>query len=197
MFSHISDRVCLVFSLFWRNTWSSRTPVEFTTCTPFLGCWVVSWVPSWPRPPQSLSTVKRGGCRNRLWASAQETALCAPEMTYSPHLPLSFRLINTFNFVGKYADRSVGTQGGYQAAGTCVAVAFGLVGGAIVGELWWFNISFKKCSGGRKWIKYPCLCFLTGFILKFPIWGDPADDNCFDDEAYWEVRVLFFHQMVL
>uniref|UniRef100_A0A8C4EET4 Rh family, C glycoprotein a n=1 Tax=Dicentrarchus labrax TaxID=13489 RepID=A0A8C4EET4_DICLA len=26
-----------------------------------------------------------------------------------------------------------------------------------------------------------------GFILRFPIWGDPADDNCFDDEVYWEV----------
>ncbi|CAF99542.1 unnamed protein product, partial [Tetraodon nigroviridis] len=67
-------------------------------------------------------------------------------------------LINTFDLEGKYADRSLGTQGGFQAAGTCVAIAFGLVGGAIV-----------------------------GFILKFPIWGDPADDNCFDDEAYWEV----------
>lgn len=46
-----------------------------------------------------------------------------------------FRLINTFDFEGKFADRSVGTQGGFQAAGTCVAIAFGLVGGAIVGEL--------------------------------------------------------------
>ncbi|KAK7913051.1 hypothetical protein WMY93_013262 [Mugilogobius chulae] len=67
-------------------------------------------------------------------------------------------LINTFDFVGDYATRGVGTQGGYQAAGTCVAIAFGLVGGAIV-----------------------------GFILKMPIWGDPADDNCYDDEVYWEV----------
>lgn len=41
------------------------------------------------------------------------------------------------------------------------------------------------------------LCSLTGFILKFPIWGDPADDNCFDDEAYWEVMALFFHQMAV
>lgn len=45
------------------------------------------------------------------------------------------RLISVFDFEGKFADRSVGTQGGFQAAGTCVAVAFGLVGGAIVGEL--------------------------------------------------------------
>ncbi len=44
------------------------------------------------------------------------------------------RLINTFDFEGSFASRSVGTQGGFQAAGTCVAIAFGLVGGAIVGE---------------------------------------------------------------
>lgn len=44
------------------------------------------------------------------------------------------RLINVFDFEGDFANRSVGTQGGYQAAGTCVAIAFGLVGGAIVGE---------------------------------------------------------------
>lgn len=30
----------------------------------------------------------------------------------------------------------------------------------------------------------------TGAILRLPIWGDPADDNCFDDAAYWEVRLL-------
>lgn len=45
----------------------------------------------------------------------------------------SLRLINTFDFEGEFANRSVGTQGGFQAAGTCVAIAFGLVGGAIVG----------------------------------------------------------------
>uniref|UniRef100_A0A8C2KH09 Rh family, C glycoprotein a n=1 Tax=Cyprinus carpio TaxID=7962 RepID=A0A8C2KH09_CYPCA len=50
------------------------------------------------------------------------------------------------------------TQGGFQAAGLCVALAFGIVGGAIV-----------------------------GFILRLPVWGDPSDDNCFDDEVYWEV----------
>lgn len=44
------------------------------------------------------------------------------------------RLISTFDFTGKYENRSPGTQGGYQAAGVCVAMAFGLVGGAIVGE---------------------------------------------------------------
>uniref|UniRef100_A0A8C6NI14 Rh family, C glycoprotein, like 1 n=1 Tax=Nothobranchius furzeri TaxID=105023 RepID=A0A8C6NI14_NOTFU len=74
-------------------------------------------------------------------------------------------LINTFDLTGEYASRTMSTQGGYQAAGTCVAMAFGLIGGAIV-----------------------------GLILKLPIWGDPADDNCFDDEAYWEVRAFEFDE---
>lgn len=30
--------------------------------------------------------------------------------------------------------------------------------------------------------------FPSGCILRLPIWGDAADDNCFDDEPYWEVR---------
>lgn len=67
-------------------------------------------------------------------------------------------LINTFDLVGNYANRTLGMQGAYQAAGTCVAIAFGLVGGVCV-----------------------------GFILRLPIWADPADDFCFDDEAYWEL----------
>lgn len=32
----------------------------------------------------------------------------------------------------------------------------------------------------------------TGIILRLPIWGDPADDNCFDDEVYWEVSAHAF-----
>ncbi|KAM9764948.1 ammonium transporter Rh type C 2 isoform 2-T2 [Menidia menidia] len=80
-------------------------------------------------------------------------AAAATEEVYSKE-----GLINTFDLEGKFKDRDLGTQGGFQAAGTCVSIAFGLIGGAIV-----------------------------GFILKFPIWGDPADDNCFDDETYWEL----------
>ncbi|XP_064192804.1 ammonium transporter Rh type C-like [Anguilla rostrata] len=67
-------------------------------------------------------------------------------------------LINTFDFVGPFKDRTPRIQGGYQAAGLCVAIAFGVVGGILV-----------------------------GMILKLPIWGDPADENCFNDEIYWEV----------
>ncbi|KAG7481732.1 ammonium transporter Rh type C 2 [Solea senegalensis] len=80
-------------------------------------------------------------------------AASASEAVYSKE-----GLINTFDFEGKFANRTVGTQGGYQAAGTCVSIAFGIVGGACV-----------------------------GLVLRLPIWGDPADDNCFDDEVYWEV----------
>ncbi|XP_037700091.1 ammonium transporter Rh type A [Choloepus didactylus] len=28
---------------------------------------------------------------------------------------------------------------------------------------------------------------ITGLILKLPIWGQPPDENCFDDSVYWEV----------
>ncbi|KAF3686382.1 Ammonium transporter Rh type C 2 FRhcg2 Rhesus blood group family type C glycoprotein 2 [Channa argus] len=67
-------------------------------------------------------------------------------------------LIDTLGLQGEFASRSPSTQGGYQAAGTCVAIVFGVVGGILV-----------------------------GLILKLPIWGDAPDDNCFDDEVYWEV----------
>ncbi|XP_033972443.1 rh family, C glycoprotein a [Trematomus bernacchii] len=67
-------------------------------------------------------------------------------------------LKRVFDFEGDFANRTPGTQGGFQAAGTCVAIAFGIVGGGVV-----------------------------GLILRLPIWGDPADDNCFDDDVYWEV----------
>ncbi|MBN3308927.1 RHCG1 protein, partial [Amia calva] len=81
------------------------------------------------------------------------TAAAATESVYSAE-----GLANTFNFNGAFANRPPTIQGGYQAAGLAVALAFGLVGGTVV-----------------------------GFILKLPIWGDPADENCFDDEVYWEV----------
>lgn len=130
------------------------------------------------------------------------------------------RLINTFDFEGSFANRTVGTQGGFQAAGTCVSIAFGLVGGALVGE-------FGTCAlyAGisnqviwSNWIIVKSLFFISrfslslqfsnreqflhvlketnvssllkGLILRLPIWGDPADDNCYDDEVYWEVREL-------
>lgn len=80
------------------------------------------------------------------------TAACASESVYGHE-----GLINMFGFEGK-VNRTASVQGGYQAAGIFVAMAFGLVGGALVGG-----------------------------ILKLPIWGDPTDSNCFDDDIYWEV----------
>ncbi|XP_013871169.1 ammonium transporter Rh type A isoform X2 [Austrofundulus limnaeus] len=29
--------------------------------------------------------------------------------------------------------------------------------------------------------------FVTGLIMKLPFWGQPPDQNCFDDSLYWEV----------
>uniref|UniRef100_A0A8B9RFU8 Ammonium transporter AmtB-like domain-containing protein n=1 Tax=Astyanax mexicanus TaxID=7994 RepID=A0A8B9RFU8_ASTMX len=81
------------------------------------------------------------------------TAATASESVYGHE-----GLVNTFNFVGEFANRTVNKQGAHQAAGLCVALLFGLGGGALVGG-----------------------------ILKLPIWGDPEDENCFDDEAYWEL----------
>ncbi|XP_053497814.1 ammonium transporter Rh type C-like 2 [Ictalurus furcatus] len=67
-------------------------------------------------------------------------------------------LINTFDFEGSFKNRTPAVQGGYQAAAMCVAVCFGIGGGILV-----------------------------GLILRMPIWGSVADDNCFEDEVYWEV----------
>ncbi|XP_062403340.1 ammonium transporter Rh type C-like 2 [Sardina pilchardus] len=67
-------------------------------------------------------------------------------------------LINTFDFEGPFEGRSPTVQGGHQAAALCVSIVFGIGGGIFV-----------------------------GCILKLPIWGDVADEHCFDDEFYWEV----------
>ncbi|XP_063786465.1 ammonium transporter Rh type C [Pseudophryne corroboree] len=67
-------------------------------------------------------------------------------------------LVAQFGFSGEYADRTPSVQGGYQAAGIFVSLAFAFVGGALV-----------------------------GLILRLPIWGDPSDENCFEDAVYWEV----------
>nr|AOZ65976.1 RhcG [Eptatretus stoutii] len=48
--------------------------------------------------------------------------------------------------------------GGFQMAGAVVSLCMGLVGGTLV-----------------------------GFVLKFPIWGAASDEDCYEDEAYWEV----------
>uniref|UniRef100_A0A4W4GA91 Ammonium transporter AmtB-like domain-containing protein n=1 Tax=Electrophorus electricus TaxID=8005 RepID=A0A4W4GA91_ELEEL len=35
--------------------------------------------------------------------------------------------------------------------------------------------------------------FSLGCILRLPCWGDPEDENCFDDEVYWEVTATKVH----
>ncbi|KAK9394049.1 ammonium transporter Rh type C [Crotalus adamanteus] len=67
-------------------------------------------------------------------------------------------LTNMFDFTGEYHNRTPSIQGGFQAAGIAVSLAMALVGGAIVGG-----------------------------ILKLPFFGDPTDENCFEDNVYWEV----------
>lgn len=67
-------------------------------------------------------------------------------------------LVHVFDFKGSKKNWSPSTQGGFQAAGIFVSLAMALVGGLIVGS-----------------------------ILKIPIWGQAADENCFEDAIYWEV----------
>ncbi|XP_053319500.1 ammonium transporter Rh type C [Spea bombifrons] len=81
------------------------------------------------------------------------TAAAATEAVYSAE-----GLATLFKFEGEFKDRTTSMQGGYQAAGIFVSLAFAFVGGTIV-----------------------------GFILKLPFWGDPADENCFEDGVYWEL----------
>lgn len=56
------------------------------------------------------------------------------------------------------SERSAKQQGMYQALGLAVTLGIALIGGTIV-----------------------------GFILKLPIWGAPADTQCFSDQPYWEL----------
>ena len=65
----------------------------------------------------------------------------------------SCRLINTFDFEGDFASRTVGTQGGFQAASCCVAIAFGIVGGGCVGE-------FLRGRPTAALLQSPDLCLL-------------------------------------
>uniref|UniRef100_A0A8D1DZD8 Ammonium transporter Rh type A n=1 Tax=Sus scrofa TaxID=9823 RepID=A0A8D1DZD8_PIG len=34
---------------------------------------------------------------------------------------------------------------------------------------------------------------ITGLILKIPIWGQPSDENCYEDSVYWEVPKRIEH----
>ncbi|XP_059837620.1 ammonium transporter Rh type A-like [Hypanus sabinus] len=58
----------------------------------------------------------------------------------------------------EFGKRTAMQQAGYQAAGLGISLAVALFGGLI-----------------------------TGLILRISIWGQPPDQNCFEDQLYWEV----------
>lgn len=31
----------------------------------------------------------------------------------------------------------------------------------------------------------------AGLIMKLPCWGQPPDQNCYDDSLYWEVKIQY------
>lgn len=53
---------------------------------------------------------------------------------------------------------------------------------------WIFPADGKGRAGREELVLTSCdLKFSLGIILKLPIWGQAADENCFDDAIYWEV----------
>ncbi|XP_076880970.1 ammonium transporter Rh type C-like [Brachyhypopomus gauderio] len=67
-------------------------------------------------------------------------------------------LMQIFSSPHEFVDKTMSMQAAHQAAGLCIAIIIGIGGGAVVGS-----------------------------ILRLPCWGDPEDNNCFDDEVYWEL----------
>ncbi|XP_006867233.1 PREDICTED: ammonium transporter Rh type C [Chrysochloris asiatica] len=67
-------------------------------------------------------------------------------------------LAHAFDLESGKTNRTTDLQGSFQAAGIFVSIAMALVGGGVV-----------------------------GIILKLPFWAQPADENCFEDEIYWEM----------
>ncbi|CAI9573013.1 unnamed protein product [Staurois parvus] len=74
------------------------------------------------------------------------TAACATEAVYT-----EAGLKEFFRFQDAYVDRTPSMQGGYQAAGICVSLAFAFVGGTLVGRyllpiLTFTNFSVTECA---------------------------------------------------
>ncbi|XP_010186992.1 PREDICTED: ammonium transporter Rh type C, partial [Mesitornis unicolor] len=67
--------------------------------------------------------------------------------------------IKAFDFTGVYQTRTPSVQGGFQAAGIVVSMLMAFAGGTLVGA-----------------------------ILKLPVWGDAASENCFEDDIYCRPR---------
>uniref|UniRef100_A0A2K5QJ91 Ammonium transporter Rh type C n=1 Tax=Cebus imitator TaxID=2715852 RepID=A0A2K5QJ91_CEBIM len=67
-------------------------------------------------------------------------------------------LVHSFDFQGSKANWTPRTQGKFQIYGLLVTLGMALMGGIIV-----------------------------GLILRLPFWGQPSDENCFEDAVYWEI----------
>ncbi|XP_006152853.1 ammonium transporter Rh type C isoform X1 [Tupaia chinensis] len=68
-------------------------------------------------------------------------------------------LARSFDFQGLRTSWTSRMQGSFQILGLLVSLGMALAGGIIV-----------------------------GLILRLPFWGQPADENCFEDAIYWEIH---------
>lgn len=78
-----------------------------------------------------------------------------------------------------------------QAAALASSLGFALVGGLVTGG-WKRHIQGPQnlIQTQDETIYFPC----EGFIMKIPLWGQPPDQNCYDDSLYWEVRNPVTHK---
>lgn len=67
---------------------------------------------------------------------------------------LYYRLSNTFDFKGAFKNTTPTRQGGYQAAGLCVAICFGVGGGILVGKEYFFHQTFFTVDRANQNILY-------------------------------------------
>lgn len=120
------------------------------------------------------------------------------------HISALGSFIKAFDFTGAYQTRTPSIQGGFQAAGIVVSLLMAFAGGAIVGKAEGSTERGGSSQPGTAPSTVPGLLgepastspspcpppcpLLAGGILKLPIWGDAAAENCFEDGVYWEVR---------
>lgn len=93
-----------------------------------------------------------------------------------------------------------------QAAALASSIGFALAGGALTGRRRWnmkyhlrqlnflsqsfVQIKEKKTGFTEKHLSDQTINYaLPGFLMKLPCWGQPPDQNCFDDSLYWEVKI--------
>ncbi|MBN3279663.1 RHAG protein, partial [Polyodon spathula] len=64
--------------------------------------------------------------------------------------------------------------------------AFGAYFGLAVARIL-YRPGLKNGHDNEGSVYHSDLFAMIGFILRLPIWGQPPDQNCFDDSIYWEV----------